>query len=167
VPLEQERASRTNDEDAVRAATSDQLSEYEARFDRLAKTNIIGDEQPWTRHAERPHYGNELVRCETQPTRLSCKQRVRSKRLFQEESLMQDAPILKPRRSFGVYLRCDRSDRFEGDEDVELLAPESPFKASKSVELLLPSRLSKHDLPTETPSGNLGPWQKFLHPGRR
>lgn len=76
---------------------------------------------------------------------------------------MQDAPILKPRRSFGVYLRCDRGDRFKWNQDVELLAPKSPFKAPKSVELLLPGGLSKHDLPTETASGNLRPWQKFLH----
>lgn len=65
VPLEQERASRANDEDTVRAATSDQLSEHEAGFDRLAKTNIVSDEQPWTRNAESTHHRNKLVGCET------------------------------------------------------------------------------------------------------
>jgi hypothetical protein len=56
------KASRADDEDGARTMSEQEFLDYQARLDRLAEAEIIGDEQlrPW--HGELSHHRLELVR---------------------------------------------------------------------------------------------------------
>ena len=60
LPLERER-SRTHDVDGPRAVPEQKLLHDEAGLDRLAQTDVVGDQKRGARGAQRPNHGLELV----------------------------------------------------------------------------------------------------------
>ena len=57
----QERPRGRDDEDAVGSPPRDQLGEDEARLDRLAEADAVGEEEADAAHPERAHHRHELV----------------------------------------------------------------------------------------------------------
>ncbi len=133
--------TRRDDEHPMCNTASHQFGYDQTRFNCLAETDAICQQEPYTTHPDRTQHWNELIRLYPQASGLHRQQGVRSEGLLQQERLMVDQRIvggyaLKSLENLSSFMdplhTCPSGcDNTIAVELVQLLCAACPHKAGE------------------------------------